>query len=370
MTPDHSKLPNHILTTPRLPALLERKGTRHAFVVTQGFRDVLDISYQSRPKLFELGIKKPQLLYDEVVEVSERITVEDFDENPNGSTSAKLEEIPGELVRGTTGDMMRIIRPLNEAEVREKLGKVRQSGIDALAICLAHSYLYPTHEDRIAEIARDMGFSHVSTSSSVGAKMIKMISRGSSASVDAYLTPEIIKYIDGFARGFDGGNLDGVSCEFMQSDGGLVGHKSFRGLRGVLSGPAGKFLLRTLIHFNLIPHSSPPPTPCLFYSHLTYSISGGVVGYARTSYDGKSPVVGFDMGGTSTDVSRYGGSFEHVFETTTAGVSIQTPQLDINTVASGGGSILFWSNGLFKVGPEVCCSPVPLWGCSSDTDVT
>lgn len=319
-----------------MPALLERKGTRHAFVVTQGFRDVLDISYQSRPKLFELGIKKPQLLYDEVIEVSERITVEDFDENPNG-VNTKLEEIPGVLVKGTTGDMLRIIRPLDEAEVREKLTKLKEAGIDALAICLAHSYLYPTHEDRIAGIARDLGFSHVSTSSSVGAKMIKMISRGSSASVDAYLTPEIVKYIDGFARGFDGGNLDGVSCEFMQSDGGLVGHKNFRGLRGVLSGPAGMSL--DMIFKPQLESLTPVP--------------GGVVGYARTSYNGRSPVVGFDMGGTSTDVSRYGGSFEHVFETTTAGVSIQTPQLDINTVASGGGSILFWSNGLFKVGPEV-----------------
>ncbi|KAJ3545497.1 hypothetical protein NM208_g2479 [Fusarium decemcellulare] len=305
-------------------ALLERKGTRHAFVVTQGFRDVLDISYQTRPKLFELGIKKPQLLYDEVIELSERVTVEDFDENPDGVNN-NVEEIPGVLVKAITGDMMRIIRPLDEAEVREKLSKAKKTGIDALAICLAHSYIYPAHEQRIAEIAKEMGFGHVSTSSSVGAKMIKMISRGSSASVDAYLTPEIMKYVDGFAKGFEDGNLDGVLCDFMQSDGGLVNHNGFRGLRGILSGPAG-----------------------------------GVVGYARTSYDGKSPVVGFDMGGTSTDVSRFGGTFEHVFETTTAGVSIQTPQLDINTVASGGGSILFWSNGLFKVGPgSAGASPGP-----------
>lgn len=208
--------------------------------MTQGFRDLLDIGYQSRPKLFELGIKKPQLLYDDVVEVSERITVEDFDENPDG-VDTTLAEIPGVLVKGITGDMLRIVRPLDEAEVRTKLAKIKESGVDALAICLAHSYLYPDHEERIAEIAREMGFGHVSTSSGVGAKMIKMISRGSSASVDAYLTPEIVRYIDGFARGFEGGDLDGVSCEFMQSDGGLVGHKSFRGLRGVLSGPAGEF---------------------------------------------------------------------------------------------------------------------------------
>lgn len=175
------------------------------------------------------------------MQVSERITVEGFDEDPDGLQS-DLDEVPGVLVKGTTGDMLRIIRPVDEAEIRQKLGKVKEAGIDALAICLAHSYLYPNHEDRIAEIARQLGFAHVSTSSSVGAKMIKMISRGSSASVDAYLTPEIVKYVDGFARGFEGGNLDGVTCEFMQSDGGLVGHKSFRGLRGILSGPAGKHL--------------------------------------------------------------------------------------------------------------------------------
>ncbi|KAI0018300.1 Hydantoinase B/oxoprolinase-domain-containing protein [Xylariomycetidae sp. FL0641] len=303
-------------TTVATNALLERKGTRHAFVVTQGFRDLLDIGYQARPKLFELGIRKPELLYDEVVEVSERLTVEEFDEDVNKGRR-QLTEVPGLLVRGTTGDMLRVIRPLDEDEVRAKLTAVREKGIDTLAVCLAHSYLYPNHERRIAEIAGELGFTHISTSSGVGSNMVKMTSRGSSASADAYLTPEIIRYIQGFSKGFADGNLDGVSCEFMQSDGGLVNHKTFSGLRGILSGPAG-----------------------------------GVVGHARTSYDGKSPIVGFDMGGTSTDVSRYGGSFEHVFETTTAGVSIQSPQLDINTVAAGGGSMLFWRDGLFKVGPE------------------
>ncbi|KAI0383528.1 Hydantoinase B/oxoprolinase-domain-containing protein [Hypomontagnella monticulosa] len=304
-------------TTVATNALLERKGTRHAFVVNQGFGDLLEIGYQSRPKLFELGIKKPELLYEKVIEVSERITVEEFDEDVTRDSRPPLQEIPGVLVRGITGDILRIIRPLDEEEVRGKLAQIKAEGIETLAICLAHSYIYPNHENRIAEIAKDMGFTHVSTSSSVGANMIKMISRGSSASADAYLTPEIIRYVSGFAKVFADGNLDGVSCEFMQSDGGLVSHKNFNGLKGILSGPAG-----------------------------------GVVGHARTSYDGKSPIVGFDMGGTSTDVSRYGGIFEHVFETTTAGVSIQSPQLDINTVAAGGGSMLFWRDGLFKVGPD------------------
>lgn len=211
-------------------------------MVNQGFRDLLDISYQARPKLFELGIRKPELLYDEAIEISERITVEQFDEDVTRASKPLL-EMPGELVRGITGDILRIIRPLDEAEVREKLAMIKKKGIETLAICLAHSYLYPTHENRVAEIAREMGFDHISTSSSVGSNMIKMISRGSSASADAYLTPEIVRYVAGFARGFAGGNLDSVSCEFMQSDGGLVNHKGFSGLKGILSGPAGELPL-------------------------------------------------------------------------------------------------------------------------------
>lgn len=220
-------------------ALLERKGRRHAFVVSQGFGDLIEIGHQARPKLFALGIKKPELLYEEVVEISERITVECFDEDATNSRPAP-KECPGLFVRGITGDILRIIRPLDEKEVKEKLLVLKSKGIETLAVCLVHSYLYPNHEERVAEIAAEIGFSHVSISSKVGANMIKMISRGSSASADAYLTPEIVQYVDGFARGFDGGNLDGVSCEFMQSDGGLVSHKGFSGLRGILSGPAGE----------------------------------------------------------------------------------------------------------------------------------
>ncbi|KAI4599383.1 hypothetical protein KJ359_001825 [Pestalotiopsis sp. 9143b] len=197
--------------------------------------------------LFELGIRKPELLYDEVVTISERLTVEQFDEDVNRASKPPLVEVPGELVKGSTGDMLRIIRPLDKAEVRTKLAAIKDKGIETLAICLAHSYLYPAHENRVAEIARDMGFSHVSTSSSVGSSMIKMISRGSSASADAYLTPEIVRYVSGFAQGFADGNLDGVRCEFMQSDGGLVSHKNFSGLRGILSGPAGEKCLHELL---------------------------------------------------------------------------------------------------------------------------
>jgi len=192
-----------------------------------------------------------------------------------------------------------------------------------------HGYTFPDHEALVGRIAHDVGFSHVSLSHEL-MPMIKLVPRATSACADAYLTPAIKKYIAGFQKGFIGGlgsesvkresDAKGARCEFMQSDGGLVDVDKFSGLKAILSGPAG-----------------------------------GVVGYALTSYDPatKTPVIGFDMGGTSTDVSRYGsGRYEHVFETTTAGVTIQSPQLDINTVAAGGGSRLFFRNGLFVVGPE------------------
>lgn len=145
---------------------------------------MLDIGHQSRPKLFELGIRKPELLYDEVVEISERITVEEFDEDITKTSRPPLDEVPNTFVRGITGDILRIIRPLDEDEVKEKLARLQAKGIDTIAVCLVHSYLYPTHEDRIAKIAKEMGFNHVSTSSSVGSNMIKMMSRGSSSSAD------------------------------------------------------------------------------------------------------------------------------------------------------------------------------------------
>ncbi|GAB1212198.1 hypothetical protein ATERTT37_001330 [Aspergillus terreus] len=326
-------------TTVATNALLERKGTRHAFLVTKGFRDLLRIGYQSRPRLFDLNIVKPDVMYDEVREVDARVTIEGFDEDIDGLFACE-NEIPGVLVRGISGDMVRILKPLDEVQVRHTLRELRGIGIDALAVCFVHSYIFPDHENRVYHIAMEEGFTHVSLSSSVAANMIKMVPRGSSASADAYLTPEIKKYLTGFAKGFEGGNLDGVRCDFMQSDGGLVNHHSFSGLRGILSGPAG---------------SSPSELSSM---KRTANETGGVVGYANTSYDGESqtPVVGFDMGGTSTDVSRYGGHLEHVFESVTAGVTIQSPQLDINTVAAGGGSILAWRNGLFTVGPESASS--------------
>ncbi|RDW74197.1 hypothetical protein BP5796_07639 [Coleophoma crateriformis] len=309
-------------TTVATNALLERKGTRHAFLVTKGFRDLLRIGYQSRPRLFDLNITKPEVLFSEVREIDERITIEGFDEDVDGIMKAD-EEIPGVLVRGSSGDMIRILKPLDEDQVKTTLAELRQDGIDTIAVCFTHSHIFGLHEQRVSELAHEAGFKHVSLSSTVAASMIKMVPRGSSASADAYLTPEIKSYLSGFVKGFEGGHLDDARVDFMQSDGGLVSYKNFSGLKGILSGPAG-----------------------------------GVVGCAKTCYEdgSKIPIVCFDMGGTSTDVSRYGGVLEHVFESTTAGVTIQSPQLDINTVAAGGGSMLNWRNKLFTVGPESASS--------------
>nr|POE75809.1 uncharacterized protein c11d3.15 [Quercus suber] len=320
-------------TTVATNALLERKGEDIAMVVTKGFKDCLEIGNQSRPKIFDLAIRKPEVLYKAVVEVEERVTLEDYAEDPERTrTEAVSADQAGDkdvVVRGLSGESVRILRRPQEEQIRKQLQDIYDSGLRSIAVCLMHGYTYPHHEALVGKIAKDIGFSHVSLSHEL-MPMIKLVPRATSACADAYLTPAIRKYIEGFQAGFEGGlgtesvknekGSKGARCEFMQSDGGLVDVDIFSGLRAILSGPAG-----------------------------------GVVGYALTSYDPqtKIPVIGFDMGGTSTDVSRYGnGRYDHVFETTTAGVTIQSPQLDINTVAAGGGSRLFFRNGLFVVGPE------------------
>ncbi|KAF4990161.1 hypothetical protein FGRMN_8645 [Fusarium graminum] len=322
-------------TTVATNALLERKGEKIAMVVTKGFKDCLTIGNQSRPKIFDLAIRKPDVLYEKVVEIDERVTLQDYAEDPERKqTEAEAQvgtkEAQGKtLVRGLSGETVRILKRAEEDDIRSKLKDVYEQGIRSIAVCLMHGYTYPDHEALIGCIAKEIGFQHISLSHEL-MPMIKLVSRATSVCADAYLTPAIRKYIDGFQAGFEGGlgsrsvkeekGAKGARCEFMQSDGGLVDVEKFTGLKAILSGPAG-----------------------------------GVVGYAITSYDEetKTPVIGFDMGGTSTDVSRYGeGRYEHVFETTTAGVTIQSPQLDINTVAAGGGSRLFFRNGLFVVGPE------------------
>lgn len=321
-------------TTVATNALLERKGEKMALVVTKGFKDCLEIGNQSRPKIFDLAIRRPDVLYETVVEVDERVTLEDYAEDPYRNQTkidkrtASTDE-QHDLVEGLSGEAVRILKRPDESQITESLQRLFDSGIKSVAVCLMHGYTFPDHEALVGKIARKIGFQHVSLSHEL-LPMIKLVPRATSACADAYLTPAIKKYISGFEAGFEGGlgteaakktKTDKTArCEFMQSDGGLVDVGKFSGLKAILSGPAG-----------------------------------GVVGYALTSYDHdtKIPVIGFDMGGTSTDVSRYGaGRYEHVFETTTAGVTIQSPQLDINTVAAGGGSRLFFRNGLFVVGPE------------------
>ncbi|KAJ5591763.1 uncharacterized protein N7459_002132 [Penicillium hispanicum] len=320
-------------TTVATNALLERKGEKIALVVSKGFRDCLRIGNQSRPRIFDLAITRPEVLYEDVVEVDERVTLEDYAEDPQRHVTVTLPRdqalSDAEIVRGVSSEAVRILKRPTDSEVRCQLQQVYDKGIRSIAVCLMHGYTFPDHEALIGRIATEIGFDHISLSHCL-MPMIKLVARATSACADAYLTPTIKKYISGFQAGFKGGlgsqsvkcqkGIRGTRCELMQSDGGLVDVDQFSGLRAILSGPAG-----------------------------------GVVGYALTSYDpvAKVPVIGFDMGGTSTDVSRYGsGRYEHVFETTTAGVTIQSPQLDINTVAAGGGSRLFFRNGLFVVGPE------------------
>ena len=199
-------------------ALLERKGESSALLITQGFRDVLEIGYQARPALFDLSINKPDVLYSEIVEIDERVTMEDsakdpFPEDIDVSSDAALRT-------GTSGDVIRILTPLNIEKTKRSLAELFSRGYRSLSVCLAHSYTFPEHEQAIEKLAREVGFAHISLSSSL-MPMIKMVSRGMSATADAYLTPEIKKYIEGFRSGFRDG-LQNTRCEFMQSDGGLA----------------------------------------------------------------------------------------------------------------------------------------------------
>lgn len=255
-------------TTVATNALLERKGEKIAMVVTRGFKDCLTIGNQSRPKIFDLAIRKPDVLYEKVVEVDERVTLEDYAEDPNRTVTQADGK---DLVQGLSGETVRILKRADEEEVRRKLQEVYDGGIRSIAVCLMHGYTFPDHEALIGRVAKDIGFEHISLSHEL-MPMIKLVSRATSVCADAYLTPAIRKYIDGFSSGFTGGlgtrsvkeekGSRGARCEFMQSDGGLVDVEKFTGLKAILSGPAG-----------------------------------GVVGYAITSYDPetKTPVIGFDM---------------------------------------------------------------------------
>ena len=294
-------------TTVATNALLERKGAKTTLVTTKGFRDLLQIGNQSRPKIFDLEISKLDLLYEEVVEVDERVRFVREDEKSSHDSGL-------EIVEGTTGEKFAVLAKPDLAVVRQELNAVFEKGIRAVAVVFLHAYAFPEHERQIGVIAREIGFEQISLSHEV-MPMVKMVARGDTTTVDAYLTPHIRNYLQSFRSGFSD-NLEKTKLLFMQSDGGLTDSGKFKGSNAILSGPAG-----------------------------------GVVGYAVTTDLGQ-PVIGFDMGGTSTDVSRYGDDYELVHETETAGVRIQAPQMHIKTVAAGGGSRLFFRNGLFEVGPE------------------
>jgi 5-oxoprolinase (ATP-hydrolysing) len=308
-------------TTVATNALLERKGEPTALLITEGFRDLLTIGNQSRPQMFNLAIDRPSCLYSEVEEVTERVAVETCaDSQLRGRKFGSPEAV--RTVQTMSGECVEILKPLDVSEIERILAKLRMKGLKSLAVCFMHSYIFPDHELKVKDIAERLGFEEICLSSAVSPRS-KIVPRGNSSVLDAYLTPVIKQYLRQFSKSFPNLEQSGVRVDFMQSDGGLVPSTKLSGLKAILSGPAG-----------------------------------GVVGYAKTCYnDGEGvAVVGFDMGGTSTDVSRFSGQLEHLFESNTAGILVQVPQLDISTIAAGGGSILTWKDGLLCVGPESASS--------------
>ena len=275
-------------TTVATNALLERKGDRTVFVTTQGFGDSLRIGYQNRPDLFARHIVLPEMLYEQVIEVRERI-------DAHGA----------------------LVAPLDEDGARRSLQAAYDVGIRAVAIAFVHGYRYAAHEARVAAIATDIGFQQVSVSHAVS-PLMKLVSRGDTTVVDAYLSPLLRRYVDQVAGELEAERQSGPKLMFMQSNGGLTDAHLFQGKDSILSGPAG-----------------------------------GVIGMVRTaSMAGFRKVIGFDMGGTSTDVSHYDGEYERTFETLVAGVRMRAPMMHIHTVAAGGGSILHFDGARFRVGPD------------------
>ncbi len=273
-------------TTVATNALLERKGDRTLLMITRGFGDLLRIGYQNRPRLFDLQIILPELLYERVAEVPERLDAE-------GS----------------------VVSPLDEDAARAALQNAKADGIDSVAIAFLHGYLNPEHEARVAAIAAEVGFGQISTSHQTS-PLMKLVSRGDTTVVDAYLSPILRRYVNQVADEL--GTGDGTRLMFMQSNGGLTDASLFQGKDAILSGPAG-----------------------------------GVVGMVKTgALAGYDQLIGFDMGGTSTDVCHYAGQYERSFETEVAGVRMRAPMMNIHTVAAGGGSILIFQDGRFQVGPE------------------
>ena len=276
-------------TTVATNALLERKGDRTLLVITKGFRDALRIAYQARPEIFAKEIILPEQLYERVIEVDERVRAD-----------GTVEAVP------------------DPDAVRAELQDAKAAGIDAVAIVFMHSWNFPEHEATVADIASSEGFGQISVSHRVS-PLAKLVGRGDTTVVDAYLSPILRRYVD--EVGNDLGASDhntAPSLKFMMSSGGLTAAHLFQGKDAILSGPAG-----------------------------------GVVGMAETAeLAGFDKVIGFDMGGTSTDVARYDGDYERAFDTEVAGVRIRAPMMRIHTVAAGGGSILSYRAGRFQAGPE------------------
>lgn len=274
-------------TTVATNALLERKGERVALLITEGFGDLLRIGTQARPALFDLNIRRPDLLYERVFEIPGRLDAEGVE-----------------------------VRPLDEAAVVAALASARAEGIAAVAVALMHGHVNPVHEARVGELAREAGFTQISLSHQVS-RLAKLVPRGDTTVVDAYLSPILRRYVAQVENALDMGRATGRLL-FMQSNGGLTEAGRFQGKDAILSGPAG-----------------------------------GIVGMVRTGEAaGFDRLIGFDMGGTSTDVSHYAGVYERSFETEVAGVRMRAPMMDIHTVAAGGGSICSFRDGRFQVGPE------------------
>jgi 5-oxoprolinase (ATP-hydrolysing) len=278
-------------TTVATNALLERKGEPTLLITTRGFRDALRIAYQERPRIFDRHIVLPELLYSRVIEAMERVGAD------------------GELVM-----------PLDEPHLRERLWAAYDAGLRSVAIVFMHGYRYPAHELAAQRLAKEAGFTQVSVSHRVS-PLMKLVSRGDTTVVDAYLSPILRRYVEQVA-----GEMPGVKLFFMQSSGGLADAHAFQGKDAILSGPAG-----------------------------------GIVGMVRTAQLARDDLVaagepvrliGFDMGGTSTDVSHFAGEFERAFETQVAGVRMRAPMMSIHTVAAGGGSVLAFDGARFRAGPQ------------------
>jgi len=278
-------------TTVATNALLERKGEPTLLVTTRGFRDALRIGYQERPRIFDRCIVLPELLYSRVIEADERVDAQ------------------GEL-----------LQPLDQEHLRRELKAAFGAGLRSAAIVFLHGWRYTAHESAAARLAREAGFAQVSVSHQVS-PLMKLVSRGDTTVVDAYLSPILRRYVEQVAS-----EMPGVKLYFMQSSGGLADARAFQGKDAILSGPAG-----------------------------------GIVGMARTAQmglggngepGGQIRVIGFDMGGTSTDVSHFAGEFERAFETQVAGVRMRAPMMSIHTVAAGGGSVLSFDGARFRAGPE------------------